>query len=409
MQNLSIVVPVHNGTDDLARCLASLARHRPANSTIVLVDDASTDPRVLPMLRSFAAENADVRLVEASENRGFVATVNRGAAESRAEADLLFLNTDTEVTEGWASEMQDALDAHPGAMVCCPLSNNATILSVPRFQQQTPLTFGLDAGHMASLVRAAAGETRSIAIPTPVGFCMLVRREAWQRWGPFDLAFGRGYGEEDDFGQRVQADGGVVIAATRAFVYHKGAASMGDTPEVDERKRRNWELLSGRWPQYATRTKAWCRENPMRALHERIWNTLLAPRGFENIHVLHALEHWQVSGPVRERMLRLVRATRDFALHTIVTPMTDKGAWLDAMDFEFDQGMRVVGLLDFSNRFAAFLEAAHPTLVHVHGTGWIDPETVRQVKGAIPAITTPAEADDPGRCAALYRQAAAAR
>jgi hypothetical protein len=305
--------------------------------------------------------------------------------------------------------MLEAMEAHPGAMVCCPLSNNATILSVPRFQQETPLTFGLDAEHMANLVRAASGETRSIAIPTPVGFCMLVKREAWRRWGPFDEAFGRGYGEEDDFGQRVQAGGGVVIAATRAFVYHKGAASMGNTPEVEARKRRNGQLLLSRWPEYNNRTKAWCRANPMRPLHERIWKTLLTPRGPENLHVLHLLEQWQVAGDIRDRMLRIVNATRDFAMHTVLVPMPDKGAWLDAMDFEFDRSMRVVGLVEFGERFATFLEANDPNLIHFHGTSWLDPALVDHVRNARPALSTPAEADDPDRCAALYRQALAGR
>jgi len=359
------------------------------------------------MLRSFAVGHSDVRIVEITENGGFVATVNRGAAEAAPEADLLLLNTDTEVTQGWADEMLAALAAHPAAMVCCPLSNNATILSVPRFQQDTPLTFGLDASHMAALVRAGAGETQSVGLPTPVGFCMLIRREAWRRWGPFDAAFGRGYGEEDDFGQRVQAGGGAVICATRAFVYHRGGASMGNTPEVEARKRRNGQLLLSRWPDYDNRTKAWCRANPMRPIHERIWRTLLSPRGFENIHVLHLLEQWQTSGEIRDRTMRIVEATRDFAMHTILVPLPDRGAWLDAIDFEFDRSMRVVGLLEFGDRFAGFLDACRPTLVHFHGTSWLDPALVQYVHDTKPAFSTPAEADDPDRCAALYRQAAA--
>jgi len=409
MQNLAIVVPVHNGTEDLERCLASLARHRPPNSEILLVDDASTDARVLPILRSFAAAQANVRVVEIAENRGFVATVNRGAAEAPPEADLLLLNTDTEVTAGWATEMLEAMAEHPGAVVCCPLSNNATILSVPRFQQDTPLTFGLGPDDMANLVRAASGETRSVAIPTPVGFCMLIKREAWRRWGPFDEAFGRGYGEEDDFGQRVQAGGGVVIGAVRSFVSHKGAVSMGNTPEVEARKRRNGQLLLSRWPNYNDRTRAWCRDNPMRPLHERIWRTLLAPRSQQSVHVLHLVEQWQTAGAIRDRILRIVEATRDFAMHTILVPMPDKGAWLDAIDFEFDRGMRVVGLMEFGARFAEFFEANDPGLVHMHGTEWLDPNLVQHVKDAKPALTTPADADDPGRCAALYRQVIGAR
>src|SRR5215470_14576874 len=150
MQNLAIVIPVYNGADDLRKCLASLARHRPENSEILLVDDASPDGKIMPMLREFAAAHAGVRIIASPSNRGFIASTNAGAAAASPEADLLFLNTDTEVTEGWAEEMRSALEMQPSAAVCCPLSNNATILSVPRFQQETPLSFGLDANHMST-------------------------------------------------------------------------------------------------------------------------------------------------------------------------------------------------------------------------------------------------------------------
>ena len=409
MRPIDIVVPVHNGADDLPRCLASLVRHRPENSRIVLVDDASTDPRIAPMLTEFTHGQPDVLQVSQHPNRGFIATCNRGAAEARADADLLFLNTDTEVTEGWAREMAEALESQAGAAVACPLSNNATILSVPRFQQENTLPFGMDAERMAGIVRSCAGGMRAVRIPTPVGFCMLVKRDAWQRWGPFDEAFGRGYGEEDDFGQRVQAAGSAIVCAPRAFVYHRGAASFGVSPELAQQRRANGELLLSRWPNYNDRTKAWCRQNPLRTLHEMIWRALLLPPG-ESAHVLHVLDRWETSGDVRQRMVNLVNATVGFAMHTIVVPMQDKGAWLDVMDFEYARGVRVAGLLDFETRFAQFVQAAAPTVVHIHGTDWIPQELVDPLRDLYPVLTTPPEAaNDTARCAEQYRRALAGR
>ena len=51
----SIIVPVFNGHAELRRCLDSLERHTPRDARIVLVDDASTDPRIAPLLADFAA------------------------------------------------------------------------------------------------------------------------------------------------------------------------------------------------------------------------------------------------------------------------------------------------------------------------------------------------------------------
>jgi hypothetical protein len=49
---------------------------------------------------------------------------------------------------------------------------------VPRYQQDNALPPGFDPEAMARHVRDAAGELEVLRIPTPVGFCMLVRRDA---------------------------------------------------------------------------------------------------------------------------------------------------------------------------------------------------------------------------------------
>jgi GT2 family glycosyltransferase len=404
MRPLAIVVPVYNGPEHLDRCLASLARHRPPDSAIILVDDASTDARVVPRLREFERSQPAVEVLTSSQNRGFIASANRGAAAALAGSDILFLNMDTEVTGGWAAEMQAALEAEPNAAICCPLSNNATILSVPQFQQENSLPYDWDAERTAAFVRACAGDERAIPIPTPVGFCMLVRRDDWDRFGPFDEAFGRGYGEEDDFGQRVQAAGRSVVCAPRAFVYHESAASFGTSPQVAEQRRANNRLLLSRWPDYDAKTRAWCQSNPLRPLHERIWHALIAPAGVRPVHVLHLVREWQLSGPVRENLVAIVEATHDFASHTIVVPTPDQGAWMDAIDFESEQGMRVVGLIDLERRFARFLDASPADLVHVHGGDWLSEALVESTRRQRPVLVTPAGALDPARCAAMYRR-----
>ena len=407
MDALAIVVPVYNGAADVERCLGSLARHRPARSTIVLVDDASSDPAIAPMLEAFAGANPGVRVISAKENRGFVKSANAGAAAAPGGADILFLNTDTEVTEGWAEEMIDALARHPSAVVCCPFSNNATYLSLPKYQQENELPFGWSAQRMATLVRECAGELRVVQGPTPVGFCMLVRRTAWQTWGPFDEAYGLGYGEDDDFGQRVQAAGGAIVCAPRAFVYHRGGASFAATPQLAERRRVNGALLESKWPGYFARTKAWCQDNPLRPLHERIWQALLAPATPAPVHVLHVIERWELAGPLRAQMLETVQATRDFALHTILVPMPDRGAWLDAIDFEFEPGMRVVGLIDFERSFAKFLAASPANLVHFRGPeDWVPDALIEMARKERAVLVSPGEVADVARCAQAYRRVA---
>jgi hypothetical protein len=254
-------------------------------------------------------------------------------------------------------------------------------------------------------VRESAADLDLIDIPTPVGFCMWVRREAWLEHGPFDTAYGAGYGEEDDFGQRLQAAGGTIVCATRAFVYHRGSASFGDSPAIAERKRVNRQLLLSRWPHYVERTRAFCQDNPLRPLHERLWDALLALPGRRAVHVMHVVNRWEAAGgALREATMALCRATREFANHTIVVPMPDRGAWLDAIDHEFEAGIRVVGLIDLPRRFAKFLAASPATLVHFHGrVEWEALGAVEAARSAGRGVLVTDESPPVSDCAARYR------
>jgi GT2 family glycosyltransferase len=368
MRPLAVVMPVFNAYDDTARSLAALARHRGAESSVVLVDDASTDPRIPSVLAGFADSQPRVTVVRMQANGGFVAAANRGAAAADAASDLLFLNSDAVPTASAFEEMAHALRSRPDAATCCPLSNNATFLSVPRFQQPNAFPPGVDEEAMAMLVRECAGDLRVLDIPTPVGFCMWVRREAWERWGPFDRVFGRGYGEEDDFGQRVRAAGAAIVCAPRAFVRHGGEASFGRSPEVLALRSANIKVLRARWPSYPVEMREFCQANPLRPLQEKLWDLLLSYPERRATHVMHVVDRWEREGDLRTHMLELCRSTGTVENHTIVAPTPDRGAWVDAIDGEVERAIRVVGIVDLPRRFASFLAASPATRVRFHGT-----------------------------------------
>ena len=75
---------------------------------------------------------------------------------------------------------------------------------------------------------AAANDGKTIYAPTAVGFCMWVRRKAWQQAGGFDTIFGRGYGEEVDFCCKVAKLGWCHLIAADVFVFHEGGVAFGN-------------------------------------------------------------------------------------------------------------------------------------------------------------------------------------
>ncbi|MDR3537270.1 MAG: glycosyltransferase [Acetobacteraceae bacterium] len=228
---VDVVIPVYKGLQETRRCLASVLADidgpegYPA-SRVIVVDDRSPEPALSAWLDGLAAMGRIV-LLRNARNRGFVASANRGMAAA-APHDVVLLNSDTEVPRGWLRRLAAHAYATPQTASVSPFSNNATICGYPR-DAGGPIPFGLTLEAVDAACRTInAG--RSVKVPTTVGFCMYIRRAALDAVGTFDeKAFGRGYGEENDFCMRVAQQGWDNRLACDLFVYHEGSVSFGPT------------------------------------------------------------------------------------------------------------------------------------------------------------------------------------
>lgn len=227
---VDIIIPVYKGLEETRLCLESVLATLPAADGLIVIDDHSPDPTLVAYLKDRAAGDRRIRLLHNPENLGFVGTVNRGMA-LEPERDVLLLNSDTEVAGDWVARLRAAAYADRRIGTVTPFSNNATICSWPRFCQDNPLPPGLD---VAGVDRAfaAANPGLSIDIPTGVGFAFYIRRDCLEEVGLFNAeAFGKGYGEENDFCRRAHHRGWRNVLAADTFVYHSGNVSFGVNQE----------------------------------------------------------------------------------------------------------------------------------------------------------------------------------
>ena len=287
---VDIVIPVYKGLEETRRCLESVLRDRRPGRPglmhrITIIDDASPEPELSRYLDRLAARRF-IHLLRNPRNRGFVASANRGIKEAGSR-DVVLLNADAAVPSGWLSRLAGHAYSHPKVASVSPLSNNATLCSYPGVPGG-PMPFGesLDAVDAAC---AAANAGRAVTVPTTVGFCMYLRRDALDALGVLDAkTFGRGYGEESDYCMRANAAGWRHLLACDLFVYHRGEVSFGTL--VPERAT-NAALLHARWPDYQRRVALHLRLDE--ALPFRFATTLqlFATNGLPNIlMVQHAYD-----------------------------------------------------------------------------------------------------------------------
>jgi GT2 family glycosyltransferase len=264
---VDVVIPVYRGKIETLSCIWHVLKS--LNITphqVVVIDDKSPEPELSAALERIAA-TGHIQLLRNDANLGFVKTVNRGMRlhESR---DIILLNSDTEVFGDWIDRLHATAGRIPFCGTLTPLTNNGTVCSYPFFADENDGTLELS---FEELDRLASQVNRGevVETPTAVGFCMYIKRKLIREIGSFDdEAFGRGYGEENDFCLRGQRAGWKDLIATDTFVRHLGSVSFQG--EKAELARNNLKVLETRHPGYQQSVSAYLREDPARPLRARL-------------------------------------------------------------------------------------------------------------------------------------------
>ena len=269
---LLVCVPVYNGFDSVQRCLAALANSR-VNTEFhtLIVNDASPDERIAPMLDQHVLTHENVQTRHNAINRGFTWNVNQAFAAARADEHIVLLNSDALVTTGWLDQMLADVEraaTHQSAIgTVTPFSNNATICSFPDFSRAWPVPDLDDREGIARALRETPAEP--IDLPTGVGFCMLISAACRVKVGLFDLEnFPRGYGEENDFCMRAAATGFRNVLCTNAYVAHEGGVSFSESTQA--LMKIGGERLQALHPSYDAEVSAWIARDPAKARREHI-------------------------------------------------------------------------------------------------------------------------------------------
>lgn len=383
----AVVVPVYRAAAELERCLEALAattdlRRHP----LTLVFDGPQPDAVEEVVAARLPALGAARVLRSDQHRGFPATANRGFAAA-AERDVVLLNSDVEPTAGWLDRLAGAARSRPRVASVTPLTNNGTLASVPRWFAENALPAGHSLASFAALVERVSARLYP-AVPTGVGFCLYLRREALDAVGGFDAAtYGPGYGEEVDWCLRAAAAGFEHLVDDATYVFHRGASSFG--PGSGRQVRRAQRTLERRHPGYQRRVAAFMRAAPLEPVLRRLRGALEparepAPDGppLRLVHVVHGWPPWNYAGAesYAARLVRCQTPRHEVAVYARYAPaerlrgsaleLVDRGARvrLIANDFLQRDPLSRNALHDqrLVEDFGRLLDETRPDLVHVH-------------------------------------------
>ncbi|XID95205.1 methyltransferase domain-containing protein [Paenibacillaceae bacterium WGS1546] len=212
----SIIVVTYNQLPMTKRAIASIRAHTPADSyELIVVDNASSDGTA-----AWLEEQPDVAPLLQPSNVGFPAACNIGARSAKGDR-LLLLNNDTVVTPRWLEQLNRALDSDERVGAVGPLTNFAGYGQMIETSYRT----------MEEMQRFA--ERHNVSSPERweermklIGFCLLIKRAAWEAAGPLDEIYGVGNYEDDDWCMSARLAGYKLLLCKDTFIHHEGHASF---------------------------------------------------------------------------------------------------------------------------------------------------------------------------------------
>jgi GT2 family glycosyltransferase/glycosyltransferase involved in cell wall biosynthesis len=263
---VDIVIPVYRGRDATLTCIASVRAHSPVDARIIVIADGSPDRDLIAAL-SELADRADIMLHVCAANQGYPGAANIGIRMA-AGHDVLLLNADTVVTDGWLVGLRDAVAAAEDIGTATPLSNDAAMFSYPRREGPNSCPDAEAAWSLATLA-AKVNQGEVIDVPTGHAFCLYVRAECLEETGLLrDDIFAQGYGEASDFCMRARHLGWRHVAVPAVFVAHRGAVSFDGARE--DLAQRNLRIVNRLHPGYDQLVGRWLLQDPLAESRRRI-------------------------------------------------------------------------------------------------------------------------------------------
>jgi GT2 family glycosyltransferase len=238
MDRLSVVISTRDRAWELDRCLRSLAPERSEIHEIIIVDDGSVDTTTA------VAHKAGATVIRLRDRMGICVARNAGAAQAGGEI-LAFVDDDTEVAPGWATELRLAFADGPA-------------LVGGRIHVPPPKS-------LAEWFRGKPGHHdptgRSGFLPFVCGANFAIRAEVFRELGGFDEVLPSS--EDMDLSFRAQLGGYEVAFPPDAALTHWSRSSIRGMLRQRAHHVHGDRVVSHKYREFPLqRTKLWRRRAP---------------------------------------------------------------------------------------------------------------------------------------------------
>ena len=241
--DVSIVIPVYNQIHYTYACLVSILEHtKDVTYEVIIADDVSTD--ATEHLSEFAE---GLVICRNTTNQGFLRNCNNAARHARGRY-VMFLNNDTQVTEGWLSSLVKLIDSDP----TIGMVGSKLVYPDGRLQEAGGIIWsdgsGWNYGRLDDPDKPEYNYVKDVDYIS--GAAILLSNDLWKQIGGFDTRFAPAYCEDSDLAFEVRKAGYRVVYQPLSKVIHFEGISNGTDVQGTGLKRyqvANSKKLKEKW------------------------------------------------------------------------------------------------------------------------------------------------------------------
>lgn len=240
---VSIVIPVYNQIHYTYACLLSILEHtKNVDYEVIIADDVSTDATA-----ELSKFTENVVICRNETNQGFLRNCNQAAKSARGKY-IMFLNNDTQVTDGWLDSLVNLIESDPSI----GMVGSKLVYPDGRLQEAGGILWsdgsGWNYGRLDDPEKPEYNYVKDVDYIS--GAAILLSNDLWKRIGGFDERFAPAYCEDSDLAFEVRKAGYRVVYQPLSKVIHFEGISNGTDVNGSGLKRyqvENSKKLKEKW------------------------------------------------------------------------------------------------------------------------------------------------------------------
>jgi GT2 family glycosyltransferase len=231
-----IIIPVYNQYSFTRNLIESIYRYTDVPFHIYVVDNASSD-ETIDMHKIYTR---NITVVHNQKNRGWCAGINQGF-EIGENPNVVFMNCDVEVSDGWLGNLVGFLNTHPRIGAVGPLNSNpndpqnidrvrnVSVSQIPNFMTE-------DLHERNRILKYHFSKAGVMVEGILSFFCVAMKRRTVNEVGPLDESI-VAVGDDGEYCRRLRRAGFVLGVCLDTYVIHHlslAAKAIFDSTEPNE-------------------------------------------------------------------------------------------------------------------------------------------------------------------------------